>query len=136
VGELSLLIGENVISELLDIPQLCAIPNTAPWMLGIANLRGNLFPVFEMTMLLGMEHKANTKQMLLILGQGDVAAGVIIDGLPAHQLLAETDQLESLPALSDTIRPYISTAYEKSGNIWFTFDHESFFESLGERVSA
>jgi twitching motility protein PilI len=135
VGELNLLIGENVISELTDIPSLCPIPNTAAWMLGVGNLRGNLFPVFELTMLVGMEHKPKAKQMLLILGQGDAAAGVIIDGLPAHQILAETDRLESLPALPSIIRPYVSSAYEKAGNIWFVFDHDGFFSSLGERVA-
>lgn len=136
VGEVGLLIGESVISELTDILPMCGIPNTASWMLGIANLRGNLFPVFEIAALLEMEHNTKLKQMLLILGQGSAAAGIIIDGLPAQQILAETDKLENLPALPQVIRPYISSAYEKSGEMWFSFDHEGFFTSLGDRVAA
>ena len=135
VGEVGLLIGESVTSELTDVLQMCAIPNTASWMLGIANLRGNLFPVFEMAVLLGMEHNPKVKQMLLILGQGSSAAGIIIDGLPAQQILAETDKLENLPALPQVIRPYVSSAYEKAGEMWFSFEHEGFFQSLGERVA-
>lgn len=135
VGEMGLLIGANTISELNDVPQICSIPNTADWMLGLVNLRGNLVPVFDMSMLLGIERKEKKKKMLLILGQGDEAAGILIDNLPSHQIFAETDRLENLPGLPEVIRPFIPNAYEKNSNIWFTFDHESFFQSLTSRVA-
>ena len=134
IGDIGLLIAPNTFSELTDVLPICPIPNTANWLLGLINLRGNLLPVFEMNLLLGME-KTEKKKTLLILGQGEAAAGIPIDDLPAHQLLAPEDKLNSLPALPAVIKPYIPSGYEKGGKIWFNFDHQAFFDSLAARLS-
>ncbi|MCP4699996.1 MAG: hypothetical protein GY862_24565 [Gammaproteobacteria bacterium] len=135
VGDMGLLIAAETISELTEIMAVCAIPNTAPWLLGLVNLRGNLVPVFEMAMILNIEANSTEKRMLLILGEGDAAAGILIDGLPAHQSLTSADEMESLPALPGVIKPYIPSAYEQEGTIWFNFDHLGFFQSLAVRVA-
>jgi chemotaxis signal transduction protein len=135
IGEIGLLITPGTISELTDMLRICPVPNTAGWMLGLVNIRGNLIPVFEMASLLGIQRDADKKRMLLILGQGDMAAGIPIDGLPAHQTLASTDKLQNLPALPDIIRPYISVGYEKNGELWFQFDHIPFFQALSGRIA-
>lgn len=136
IGDIGLLIASEVISELTDMLPICAIPNTASWLLGLVNLRGNLLPVFDVAALLQVDHAKNKKSMLLILGEGDTAAGILIDDLPAHRILAHSDKLSSLPALPDVVKPYVSSGYEKDGEIWFNFDHEGFFNSLAPRIAA
>jgi chemotaxis signal transduction protein len=136
VGEIGLLIAPNTVSELTDPLPICPIPNTAGWLMGLVNLRGNLVPVFDMAMLLGMEKDPEKRnQMMLILGQGEAAAGIMIDDLPAHQVLTPDDKLNSLPALPGVIKPYIPSGYEKNGEIWFNFDHQAFFDALGNRIA-
>ncbi|MFK5893449.1 MAG: chemotaxis protein CheW [Pseudomonadota bacterium] len=136
VGGIGLLIAENTVSELIDISKICAIPNTANWLQGIVNLRGNLIPVFELTTLLTLELSEEKKCMLLVLGQGESAAALPIIELPSHQRFQEADKMTSLPALPDAIAPYISTGYERDDEIWFNFEHEAFFESLAERIAS
>lgn len=135
IGDLGLLIAENTFSELTDYNAICNIPNTSSWFLGLVNLRGNLVPVFELKMLLGLERGGEKKRMLLILEQGDAAAGIPIDELPAHQYLNLEDKLHNLPALPSAIQPFIPSGFERNGEMWFNFDHKAFFESLGHRVA-
>lgn len=136
VGNIGLLIAEQAVSELREMVTLCAIPNTAGWLLGLINLRGNLVPVFDLNMLLGLEPSSEKKKrMLLILGQGEEAGGVVIDDLPIHIALTSADRLETLPPLPATIKPFATIAYEKNGDVWFNFDHKGFFESLATRVA-
>lgn len=136
VGSIGLLIAEHAISELREMVALCQIPNTAGWLLGLINLRGNLVPVFDLSMLLGLEKPAEKKKrMLLILGQGDEAGGIVIDDLPIHIALTALDRLETFPALPSAIKPFTNLAYEKNGEVWFNFDHKGFFESLATRVA-
>ncbi len=135
VGDIGLLIAEKTISELTDYGSICTIPNTASWFSGLINLRGNLVPVFDLKVLLGLEQGEEKKRMLLILGQGDMAAAVPIDELPAHQFLNIEDKLNNLPALPAMIKPYIPSGYEHNGEIWFNFHHDAFFQSLGNRIA-
>jgi len=136
VGGLGMLIADGIISELIDASTTpCPVPNTASWLLGLINLRGNLIPVFEMTELLELEAPNIKKRMLLVLDEGQNAAGILIDDLPAQKTLTENDKLTSLPALPEVVRPFIASGYEVAEEMWFTFDHKAFFESLSSRVA-
>lgn len=135
LGNIGLLIAPRATSELTDLLKVCPIPNTASWLLGIFNLRGNLVPVFDANMLLQLEPAPNKKRMLLILGQGDTAGALVIEGLPVHITLSENDKLKSLPPLPDAIRPFATSGYEKNGEMWFNFDHLGFFKFLATKVA-
>ena len=130
IGDIGLLIGDNTISELTDILPICRIPNTPVHLLGLVNLRGNLTPVFDLHHLLNVTQQQKTKQMLLVLGRGEKAAGLLIDDLPAHQILLRQEKLESLPQLTEVIKPFISGGYKQQNNMWLNFDYQSFFQSL------
>ncbi|MEZ5671451.1 MAG: chemotaxis protein CheW [Thiotrichaceae bacterium] len=135
VGNIGLLIGEHAISELVEPKQVCAIPNTASWLLGLINLRGNLVPVFDLNMLLNIERKQQKKRMLLILGSGEYAGAILLDELPIHLVFTLEDKLENLPPLPQAIKPFTHNGYEKGGEVWFSFDHHGFFESLSHKIA-
>lgn len=135
LGNIGLLIAPRATSELTDLIKVCPIPNTAAWLLGIFNLRGNLVPVFDVNMLLQLEVGTTKKRMLLILGQGDAAGALVIEGLPVHVTLSEGDKLKSLPPLPEAIRPFATSGYEKNGEMWFNFDHIGFFNFLATKVA-
>ncbi len=137
VGNLGLLIAQGVISELTDNLPICQIPNTAVWLLGLINLRGNLIPVFNLNKLLGFEQLTTEKKktMLLILGEGETAGAIAIEGLPVHLTFTDNDKLHNLPLLPEIIRPFVSHGFEKNGQLWFNFDHLGFFGSLANKVA-
>ena len=138
IGNIGLLIAEHATSELREIEQICEIPNTANWLLGLINLRGNLVPVFDLHTLMGFAKPADkkVKPMLLILGQGEAAGAIATYELPIHIALVDDDKLLNLPPLPSAIKAFASQAYEKDGQVWFNFDHLGFFESLAARVAA
>lgn len=135
VSNLGLLIGQQATSELTELVEVCSIPFTADWLVGLINLRGNLVPIFDLHKLLQFEKQSQKKQMLLILGQGEEAGAIVIDDLPKHITVADNDKLNSLPPLPPIIQPYASIGYEKNGQLWFNFDHLGFFESLAAKLA-
>lgn len=137
IANVGLLIGENIISELKELENICAIPNTAEWLLGLINLRGNLVPVFDLYTLLRLPktESRRRKDMLLILGEGEKAGAILIEALPIHIAFTNEDKLQIQPVLPDAIQNYTSTGYEKEGEVWFNFDHLGFFESLAKKVA-
>ena len=136
IGNLGLLIAKAAISELTYPLPLCPIPNTAAWLLGLINLRGNLVPVFDLHKLLQLKPKEDTIPMLLILGSGESAGAMLIDSLPVHlNFFEEDDKLTTLPPLPNIIKSYASTGYEKEDEFWFNFDHLGFFEYLATQAA-
>ncbi|MDM8565964.1 chemotaxis protein CheW [Candidatus Halobeggiatoa sp. HSG11] len=134
IGNLGLLIAQRAVSELSDIPQICQLPFTTSWLLGLINLRGNLVPVFDLFNLLQFQIDKKKKTKLLILDQGEAAGAIIINELPEHLSFSINDELGSLPPLPDVIQPYTTSGYEKNNQLWFNFEHLAFFKSLSTKL--
>jgi twitching motility protein PilI len=132
IGDLCFLVGQGTASEVLDQATVYPLPNTASWLMGLINLRGNLVPAFDARPVLeATEKAAPQKRKLLILDQGDKAAGLFIDDLP--QATAVGQPLSRLPPLPEALRPHIPKAYMRDDLVWLEFDHQSFFQALGGR---
>jgi twitching motility protein PilI len=82
IGALGLMIRYEAGSELTDLPPTYCLPNAPDWFLGMSNLHGSLVPVFDLALYVGVPRAPGVKAMLLVLGHGADAAGVVIDGLP------------------------------------------------------
>ena len=55
IGNVGVLISSSDSSELTDMPSLYYLPNTPLWLKGMANLHGNLVPVFDLAAYLGVQ---------------------------------------------------------------------------------
>ena len=136
VGKFGFLIAQQATSELSDILPICPIPFTASWLLGLINMRGNFVPVFDLYQLLEQEKKENVKKsMLLILGEGKTAGAFIVESLPVPLIFTNDDELNTLPPLPSNIASYVNKGYEKNEELWFNFEHYSFFEALATKVA-
>ncbi|MGB5063511.1 MAG: hypothetical protein WBQ37_07085, partial [Candidatus Competibacter sp.] len=70
---------------------------------------------------------------LLVLGRGEDAVGLFIDGLPQPASTRQT--LPRLPPLPTVLRPHIAGGYMQDDQTWLEFDHRSFFQTLGEQAA-
>lgn len=57
-----------------------AVPNTAPYIKGIANLRGNVIPVFDLKKRFGIEDN-NTADSMIILNLNKTIIGILVDAV-------------------------------------------------------
>lgn len=134
IGSLALLTGYDQASELTEMTEIFRVPNTAHWFSGLANLHGNLVPVFDLAAYLGIPHGAGQKPMMLVWGRGDEAAAIVINGLPVRMALTDANRLE-LPAVAEALADFVSAGYEHGGEVWLEFEHRRFFEAAALKVS-
>ncbi|MEO7072190.1 MAG: chemotaxis protein CheW [Rhodanobacter sp.] len=76
VGSRLLVTGIDEINELLAVPTLTSVPGTQPWLLGVANVRGNLVPVIDFARFLfgdRTQHSDRTRLLVVRQGSGNVA---------------------------------------------------------------
>lgn len=94
VGARRLAAGFEEVVEIIPMPQVTPVPGAQPWMLGVANVRGNLLPIVDLKQFLDGERTVlHEGQRVLIVRQpgGDVA--VTIDELFGQRSFVDEQQL-------------------------------------------
>ncbi len=135
VGQLGLAIRTDLAGELIDMPRLCPVPNTAPWVLGLANVRGHLVPVFDSHRLFEAERPHRGKPRVLVLGQGEDAAGLVIDDLPVSKGFAPEQRLQPPPPLPRLVEEHLRAVFKEDEQLWVEFDPGDLFEALAARAA-
>lgn len=76
IGDRRLVSDFREVVEIVPMPPVTPVPGAQPWLLGVGNLRGNLFPVVDLKLFLqGERTEFQEGQRVLIMRQqgGDVA---------------------------------------------------------------
>jgi twitching motility protein PilI len=135
IGGLGLLFPFDAGREVIEPPAVSRIPNTASWLRGLANVRGLLVPVVDAAAAFDRERAANADAYLLILGRGENAFGLLIDGLPR---LLEVDASRSLAEPSNVPRllgTSVRGAYGHADGVWFDVELDELLEALARYVA-
>ncbi len=87
-------------SELTEMPNVYPLPRMPANLLGLVNLHGRIVPLFDLAALFETDHLPREKRMLLVIGHGNDAAGIVIDGLPRRMAFLPEAQIvpPALPA--------------------------------------
>lgn len=123
IGQRYLLGGIGDVNEILAVPGATRVPGTRGWLLGVANVRGNLVPVVDMGAFLdGVPTAATDNSRVLLVRQPSGSIALLVDEVFGQRSLA-SDQMNGLggeedPALARFVRGHV-----RSGNVdWGLFN--------------
>lgn len=135
IGPLGLLFPGNCPGEIVTDTEICPIPHTRHWMLGVMTLRGNLIPVFDLHGLLFDSPVDLHKPMVLILDQGKQALGFVLKTPPQWLTgLVEVAIADvPVPAL---LAGQVGKAYREQETLWLAFNKTDFFTFLAESAKS
>jgi len=125
IGAKRLASGFEDVVEIVPIPPTTPVPGAQPWLLGIGNLRGNLFPVIDLKHFLEGERTVlHEGQRVLIVRQpgGDVA--VTIDELFGQRSFVEEQKIEPEAIAQGRYAHFIDRAYRLAEDSWGIFSLE------------
>lgn len=89
LGERYLLSSIDEVSEILTLPPITPVPGTRAWMLGVANVRGNLVPVVDLRGFLEGEHTVVTDDTrVLVVRQAAGSVGLLTDEVLGQRSLS------------------------------------------------
>jgi chemotaxis signal transduction protein len=135
IGELSLMIRYEKGSELTDLPPTYRLPNAPEWFAGITNLHGTLVPVFDLARYFGVDHSPEAKPMLLVLGHGVDAAGVVIDGLPTRLRFDASDRADDAP-VPLAMEGCVNQTYWAGERTWMDLQVDALLNKLNDELAA
>ena len=123
IGQNDLVSSFDDVIEILSVPGLTPIPGGQPWLLGLANVRGNLLPVTDLKLFLeGVRSVPQERQRMLVMRQhgGDVA--ILIDELYGQRSF--DDEARAEVETSGRYAHFIDRAYALEDKVWSVFSLE------------
>lgn len=111
------------IAELLTLPTPTPVPGSQPWLLGVSNVRGTLFPVVDLKQFLEGERTVvheNTRALVIKQPGGNVA--VLIDELFGQRNFSDEQRVPLLEDQDSRYASFITDAYSMGGTAWKVFD--------------
>jgi chemotaxis signal transduction protein len=129
IGHMRLLAPFATASELVEMPNVYPLPRMPANLLGLVNLHGRIVPLFDLAELLETQHASREKRMLLVIGHGEAAFGIVIDGLPRRMAFAPEAQIlpPTLPAAAATA---VVATYAHGADAWFEFNYAQLLDQL------
>jgi twitching motility protein PilI len=119
----------NLVSEIRDVveiltyPPLTRIPGSQAWVLGIANIRGNLVPIIDLKGYLGGERSIiNKSSRVLVVRQQDGGVGLLIDEIQGQRHFVDEELSDDGHFESHMASPFVSREYFKNDVHWGAFD--------------
>jgi twitching motility protein PilI len=122
IGGRRLVSGFAEVGEILPIPTVTPVPGAQPWMLGVANIRGNLLPVVDLKQFLEGERTVlHESQRVLIVRQdgGDVA--VIVDELYGQRSFTEEQPADASGLAEGRYAHFVERAFRLGDQVWGVF---------------
>lgn len=134
IGNLGLLLPADAAGMVIeDSAPFCELPNAPVGLRGMVNVNGNILPVFDLGMMLGVKDAESGELKMMMIGRGEDAVAVTVSNLPVRVRLNTSQQLIGKPSLPDAIRPFAKGCY-KVERLWIDWDAQGFFSSLRDRV--
>ena len=122
IGTRRLVSDFREVVEIVPMPPVTPVPGAQPWLLGIGNLRGNLFPVVDLKLFLEGERTVlHEGQRVLVMRQqgGDVA--LTIDELYGQRSFGEEQAIDPAPLAQGRYAHFIDRAFHSDGADWGVF---------------
>lgn len=119
IGESRYLIHTNEVNEVLQVPKLAPVPLTQSWFLGMANIRGALYGITDMSQYWGEEPipiglKA---RILLVVPHYKINSGLLVSSILGIRNLTDFELITDPD--TTTVRLGIIGRYkDKQGRLW------------------
>ncbi len=110
------------VKEILNIPPaVTIIPGTQRWMLGVANIRGNLMPIVDLQSFLGGKMiKSHARTRVLVVNQSDIFVGLMVTDVLGIRYFPEEFRTSS-GTMAGQMRHFIDGAFVQEGKSWPIF---------------
>ena len=119
IGRNNLISQLGEVVEILDVPELSRVPLTRSWMRGIANIRGNLLPVIDLSdCLVGNATKITDKSRILVIDYNGFYSGLIVDEVTGMKHFLDEEYSVEDAGVDAYLEPYTQHVFRRGSQTW------------------
>jgi len=116
--------------EVIPIPKFTPLPNSNETYLGVFNLRGEIFPLIDISSILGFpEKQINSEDMVILIEENSMVLGILVDRI--HKVISYSPGEVKLPRgyASKTIENFLSGIIEQNDRLIYILDLKTLFNT-------
>ncbi len=117
------------IKDIIEMQEYTEVPQTAPYVRGVVNLRGTVIPVIDLRQKFGMDNKEyDKKTCIIVVNMNDMKTGLIVDRVLEVLEFSDT-QIDPAPAMSSEIQvKFISGIGKRDERVYILLDLDKIME--------
>ena len=123
IGGQRLVAPMGQVSEVLSMPEYTSLPLVKPWMLGIANIRGRLLPLTDLSRFLQVPSRLPqmSQRKVIVIDHDNLFSGLLVDQvLGIEQFTQDQYRAEAIEP-SSPFAPYNHGKFVKDEQDWYVF---------------
>ncbi len=118
------------VAEILTPPAMSRVPGTRSWVMGVANVRGNLLPVMDLqAFLTGEPQRRGKRSRVLVVQHGGLVAGLLVAAVHGLRHFVAENEASEVPVEATPVLPYVRGAFRDAGGLWPVFSLRRLAES-------
>ena len=118
VGEEFYGVDISIIDNIVRMQRITRVPNVAPYIKGVINLRGEIVPIMNLRLKMGLEEieYSKTTRIIIIKTENFGKIGLIVDAVKEVVALEE-EQIEKLPYDNSDENHFVSAVGKVDGSL-------------------
>jgi twitching motility protein PilI len=122
ISDYKLIAEMSEVKEILDLPVYTTLPGVKSWMVGVANVRGNLLPLMDLKgYIMGEDIAQRKKSRVIVIDYKGFNTGLIVEEVYGLKHFIVEDRVGNQPDVDINILPYIEMVFNEQGNEWPVF---------------
>lgn len=118
-GERWVVAPKDDVREVIQPPRVTRIPNSKPWLAGVANVRGSLLTLVDLGRLFGGEGSGTGRSArVLVLNSDQMPAGFLVDEVAGYRQFTAAEQSAPENFGSDPMAPFVLGGFMREGRAW------------------
>ena len=112
------------VKEMMEVPSCTQLPGVRNWVVGLANVRGRLLPLFDLARFVGGQLNSFKKShRVLVLETDSLYSGLIVDRSYGMQHFINDTYAPYDGESPESVTKYITGSYrDDAGEVWGVFD--------------
>ena len=130
IGNLRLACNVKQVAEFLPIPAFTPVPGTKPWILGLANVRGDLLTIIDLAWFLkGKRSTVSMRTRLLAASLRGRPVGLLVDEVFGQRHFVSDEGKSSHLPKASPLKNYVHMQYRSGKDVWQELDLDSLFST-------
>jgi twitching motility protein PilI len=130
IGESRLACNVNRVHEFLPIPAFTPVPGTKPWILGLANVRGDLLTIVDLAWFLnGERSEISMRTRLLAASLRGRPVGLLVDEVFGQRHFVSDEGKNTRLAKNSPLKDFVHKQYRSGKDVWQELDLEILFST-------
>jgi twitching motility protein PilI len=122
IGAHYLVSSINEVNEILTLPALTIVPGTRGWLMGVANVRGNLVPIIDLKQYLeGDRTQVTDSTRVLVVRQSGGSVGLLIDEVLGQRSFSEEQRADAVGEADERYHRFVGENLQLGDVLWGLF---------------